>query len=90
MPWTMRSAMRSIALARALFWFLVSAFCARTGCAGEVGGLPDVAVDDQVLLLEALGQLELVIVHQCRVRDDNQWGADAQYLADRSGAWDEA
>ena len=52
----------------------------------RVRGLPDVAVDDQVLLLEALGQLELVIVHQCRVRDDNQWGADAQYLTDRSGA----
>ena len=51
-----------------------------------VACLPDVAVDDQVLLLEALGQLELVIVHQRRIGDDNQWGADAQYLTDRSGA----
>ncbi len=54
-----------------------------------VACLPDVAVDDQVLLLEALGQLELVIVHQRRIGDDNQWGADAQYFTDGSGAWDE-
>jgi hypothetical protein len=50
--------------------------------------LPDAAVDGQVLLLEALGQLELVIVHQGRVRDDDERGADGEYLADRAGAWD--
>ena len=43
-------------------------------------------MDGQVLVLETLSQLKLVIVHQRRVRDDNQWGADAQYLPDRSRA----
>lgn len=52
--------------------------------------LPDLAVDSQVLLRKALGQLELVIVHQCRVRDNDQWGTDAQYLANSPGAWDES
>jgi hypothetical protein len=48
-----------------------------------------VALDDQALLLEALNQLKLVVVHQCRVCDDNERGADVQDLPDSSRAWDE-
>lgn len=51
--------------------------------------LPHVALDNQALLLEALHQLKLVVVHQCRVRDDNEGGADVQGLPDGSCAWDE-
>ena len=42
-----------------------------------------------VLPLEVLGKLKLVIVHQRRVGDDNQWDSDAQYFANSPGAWDE-
>lgn len=42
-----------------------------------------------ILRREILSQLQLVIVHQSRVRDDNQGGADGHDLAHCSGAWDE-
>lgn len=38
--------------------------------------LPNATVDGYILLFEALSKLKLMIVHQCRVGDNDQWCAD--------------